>query len=240
MVGGRDYTQSQFNRAAQAQRQPGSAFKPFVYLAALRAGLTPWDTREDKPIIIGDWEPENFTEEFKGKMTLENAFRNSINSIAVGLAEEVGRQQVINTAGEFGLKGFEPLRSLALGAQATSRLQLTASYLPFSNYGKIGEPYGILSVSTADGTPLYDRQVQDNPRIISTQNLSHMNRMMNRTVELGTGRRAFIKGRHMGGKTGTTNDFRDAWFVGYAADIVTGVWVGADDFTPMDLSLIHI
>lgn len=234
MVGGRDYTQSQFNRAAQAQRQPGSAFKPFVYLTALRAGLTPWDSREDKPIKIGDWEPENFTEEFKGKMTLENAFRNSINSIAVGLAEEVGRQQVIDTASEFGLKDLEPLRSLALGAQATSPLQLTASYLPFSNYGKTGDPYGILSVSTADGTPLYDRSVQNNPRILSAQNLSHMNRMMTRAVELGTGRRAVIKGRHIGGKTGTTNDFRDAWFVGYAPDIVTGVWVGADDFTPMD------
>ena len=167
-------------------------------------------------------------------MTLENAFRNSINSIAVGLAEEVGRQQVIDTADEFGLTGLEPLRSLALGAQATSPLQLTASYLPFSNYGKTADPYGILSVSTADGTPLYDRPVKNNPRIISSQNLSHMNRIMTRAVELGTGRRALIQGRHIGGKTGTTNDFRDAWFVGYAPDIVTGVWVGADDFTPMD------
>jgi len=234
MVGGGSYTDSQFNRASQAQRQPGSAFKPFVYLAAFKAGLTPWDSREDKAIEIGDWAPENFTEDFKGKMTLEDAFKQSINSVAIGLGEEIGRPAVIKTASEFGIKNLEPLRSLALGSQITTPLTLTASYLPFSNYGKTAMPYGILSVSTADGTPLYHRPKKKNPRVITSQNLGHMNRLMSRTVTQGTGRRARIDGRQLAGKTGTTNDFRDAWFVGYAPDIVTGVWVGADDFTPMN------
>lgn len=234
MIGGVSYTDSQFNRAAQAERQPGSAFKPFVYLAAFKAGLTPWDRREDKAIEIGDWAPENFTEEFKGDMTLEDAFGKSINTIAISLGEEVGRDSVITTATEFGLEGLTPLRSLSLGAQATSPLKLTASYLPFSNYGKAASPYGILSVSTADGTPLYDRIAPEMPRIISSQNLAHMNRLMTRTVNQGTGRRAAVKGRQVAGKTGTTNEFRDAWFVGYAPDIVTGVWVGDDDYTPME------
>jgi len=234
MVGGTSYTDSQFNRAAQAERQPGSAFKPFVYLAAFKAGLTPWDRREDKAIEIGDWAPENFTEEFKGDMTLEEAFGKSINTIAVSLGEEVSREAVIKTAADFGLEGLTPLRSLSLGAQATTPLKLTASYLPFSNYGKAAAPYGILSVSTANGTPLYDRIAPDMPRIIGSQNLAHMNRLMTRTVSQGTGRRAAVKGRQIAGKTGTTNDFRDAWFVGYAPDIVTGVWVGADDYAPMN------
>jgi penicillin-binding protein 1A len=237
MIGGLSYTDSQFNRAAQAERQPGSAFKPFVYLAAFKAGLTPWDEREDKPIEIGDWAPENFSEEFKGAMTLEDAFGKSINTVAVALGEEVSREAVINTASDFGLEGLTPLRSLSLGAQATTPLKMTASYLPFSNYGLRAAPYGILSVSTADGTPLYDRQgrglIPDMARVIDPQNLAHMNRLMTRTVSQGTGRRAAIKGRQVAGKTGTTNDFRDAWFIGYAPDIVTGVWVGADDYTPM-------
>jgi len=234
MVGGNDYSGSQFNRATQAQRQPGSAFKPFVYLAALKTGLTPWDNREDQAIEIGDWAPENFTEDFKGKMTLEEAFKRSINTVAVGLGEEIGRSNVIETANDFGLKDLKPLRSLALGAQVTTPITLTASYLPFSNYGKMATPYGILSVSTANGTPLYNYPLQTNPRVISSENLGHMNRLMSRAVTQGTGRRAYIEGRQVAGKTGTTNDFRDAWFVGYAPDIVTGVWVGADDFTPMD------
>ena len=234
MIGGHAYSESQFNRATQAQRQPGSAFKPFVYLAAFKEGLTPWDSREDKAIEIGDWAPENFTEEFKGKMSLEEAFKKSINTIAVGLGEDIGRNNVISTAGDFGLTDLKPLRSLALGAQATTPLALTASYLPFSNYGKRAAPYGILSVSTADGTPLYHHRADENPRVISSENLGYMNRLMSRTVAEGTGRRAHIEGRQVAGKTGTTNDFRDAWFVGYAPDIVTGVWVGADDFTPMD------
>jgi len=234
MIGGVSYTNSQFNRAAQAERQPGSAFKPFVYLTAFKAGLTPWDTREDKAIEIGDWAPENFSEEFKGDMTLEDAFGKSINTVAVALGEEVTREAVIDTASNFGFEGLTPLRSLSLGAQATTPLKLTASYLPFSNYGKTAAPYGILSVSTANGTPLYDRMTPEMPRIIGSQNLAHMNRLMTRTVTQGTGRRAFVKGRQVAGKTGTTNDFRDAWFVGYAPDIVTGVWVGADDYVPMD------
>ena len=237
MIGGVSYTESQFNRAAQAERQPGSAFKPFVYLAAFKAGLTPWDMREDKAIEIGDWAPENFTEEFKGDMTLEDAFGKSINTVAVALGEEVGREAVIATAEDFGLGGLTPLRSLSLGAQATTPLKLTASYLPFSNYGLKAEPYGILSVSTADGTPLYDRalrgMIPDKTRVIDPQNLSHMNRLMTRTVTHGTGRRAAISGRQVAGKTGTTNDFRDAWFVGYAPDHVTAVWVGDDDNAPM-------
>jgi len=234
MIGGVSYTDSQFNRAAQAERQPGSAFKPFVYLAAFKSGLTPWDRREDKAIEIGDWAPENFSEEFKGDMTLEDAFGKSINTIAVALGEEVGREAVISTASDFGFDGLTPLRSLSLGAQATTPLKLTANYLPFSNYGKAATPYGILSVSTADGTPLYDRIAPEMPRVIGSQDLAHMNRLMTRTVNQGTGRRAAIKGRQVAGKTGTTNEFRDAWFVGYAPDIVTSVWVGDDDFLPMD------
>ncbi len=234
MIGGNGYSESQFNRAVQAERQPGSAFKPFVYLAAFRAGLTPWDRREDKAIEIGDWAPENFSEEFKGKMTLEDAFGKSINTVAVSLGEEIGRSAIVKTAADFGLKDLKPLRSLSLGAQVTTPLKLTASYLPFSNYGKMATPYGILSVSTANGTPLYDYPVQNNPKVISSENLGYMNRLMRRTVTQGTGRRAQVPGRDIAGKTGTTNDFRDAWFVGYAPDIVTGVWVGADDYTPMD------
>lgn len=233
MVGGASYQDSQFNRAVQAKRQPGSAFKPFVYLAALRAGLSPWDRRADTQITIDDWTPENFGETHKGLMSLQSAFAQSTNTVAVALGEEIGRKAVIQTAAEFGFEDLKPYRSLALGAQLTTPLELTESYLPFANWGYRKESYGILSISTADGTPLYDYKAPDTNPVLSSRELSDMNLMMTRTVERGTGRRAAVKGHHIGGKTGTTNDFRDAWFIGYTPDIVTGIWVGADDNSPM-------
>ncbi|MEP1231333.1 MAG: PBP1A family penicillin-binding protein [Litorimonas sp.] len=233
MIGGTSYQDNQFNRAVQAQRQPGSAFKPFVYLTALRAGISPWDRRQDAQITIGDWTPKNFRKGHKGMMSVQSAFASSNNMVAVALGEEIGRKAVIQTAADFGLTGLKPYRSLALGAQVTSPLALTESYLPFANWGLRKQSYGILSISTADGTPLYDYKAPELQPVLSNRELSDMNLMMTRTVERGTGRRAAVKGHHIGGKTGTTNDFRDAWFIGYASDIVTGVWVGSDDNSPM-------
>jgi len=233
LVGGLDYGQSQFNRATQAVRQPGSAFKPFVYLTALRAGKSPWDTAVDAPITIEDWTPENFTEEHLGLVTLHEALAKSLNTVAVSLAEEVGRESVIATAEQFGMQGLKPYRSLALGAQGQTPLTVAESYLPFANWGTQRQAYGILSISTADGTPLYDRTPPKGAIVLGAQELADMNYMMTEAVEQGTGRRARIEGHMIAGKTGTTNDFRDAWFVGYAPDRVTAVWVGDDGNAPM-------
>ncbi len=233
MVGGADYGQSQFNRATQAVRQPGSAFKPFVYLAALRSGKTPWDTAFDAPIDIDGWSPENFTEEHLGTVTLTTALAKSLNTVAVELGEDIGRDSVIGTAEQFGLTGLKPYRSLALGAQGQTPLAMTESYLPFANWGTLREAHGILSISTADGTPLYDRIAPRGALVLGAQEIGDMNYMMVDTVERGTGRRARIQNHVIAGKTGTTNDFRDAWFIGYAPDRVTSVWVGNDDNSPM-------
>ena len=233
MVGGLDYGQSQFNRATQAVRQPGSAFKPFVYLAGLRAGKTPWDTAIDAPVTIDDWTPENFTEKHLGQITLHRALARSINTVAVSLGEEVGRDGVIATAQQMGLKDLKPYRSLALGAQGQTPLTVAESYLPFANWGTRKPAYGILSISTADGTPLYDRIAPNAAVVLNPQELADMNYMLLEAVERGTGRNAKVEGHMIAGKTGTTNDFRDAWFVGYAPDRVTAVWVGDDDNASM-------
>jgi len=237
MIGGASYSDSQFNRATQAERQPGSAFKPFVYLSALEQGLTPWDKREDSSITLTDrqdsWTPQNFNKKFSGPVSIENALAKSINTVAVKLGEEVGRDTVIKTSERFGFAGLSPIRSLALGSHVTTPLKLTHAYLSFSARGQTVDPSGILSISTANGTPLYDMPESERSTLIHTKTLAEMNRMMTRTVEIGTGRRARIEGRDIGGKTGTTNDFRDAWFVGYSSNIVTGVWVGNDDNTSM-------
>ena len=234
LVGGQDYGESQFNRATQAVRQPGSAFKPFVYLTALRAGKSPWDLIIDAPITIEDWTPENFSTTHRGPITLTQSLASSLNTVAVTLGEEVGRDSVIATAEQLGLKNLKPYRSLALGAQGQTPLALAESYLPFANWGAKRDAYGILSISTADGTPLYDRAAPKGAIVLTAPELADMNYMLSEVVERGTGRRARVDGHMIAGKTGTTNDFRDAWFVGYAPDRVTAVWVGNDENTEMD------
>ena len=233
MIGGADYQNSQFNRAAQAQRQPGSAFKPFVYLAALRAGLSPWSQRNNNPITLGNWSPENFNGKYGGQMTLHQAFARSTNMVAIALSEEIGLEAVIKTAEQFGIHKLKPFPSLSLGAQPMTPLALTESYLPFANWGKKEKAYGILSITTPNGRPLYHHNAPLGEQILSHKELSDMNFMMRETVKNGTARRAAITGHDIGGKTGTTNDFRDAWFIGYRPDIVTGIWVGADDNSAM-------
>lgn len=233
MVGGTSFEETPFNRAVQASRQPGSAFKPFVYLAAFDAGMTPWDMRVDTPLEIGDWAPRNFSQKYLGDMTLETAFALSINTVAVRLSEDIGRERVVETAKKMGLEDLKPYRSLPLGAQNLTALDLTAAYLPFANWGDAAQPYGILSISTSDGTPLYDRKAPERRKVIGSQSLGHMNRLFTHAVNHGTGRRARLAGREVGGKTGTTNDYRDAWFIGFIPDLVTSVWVGDDDNRPM-------
>jgi penicillin-binding protein 1A len=233
LVGGRDYGESQFNRVTQAVRQPGSAFKPFVYLTALRAGKSPWDTTLDAPVTIDGWTPENFTEKHMGTVTLHTALATSLNTVAVSLGEEIGRENVVSTATQMGLTNLKPFRSLALGAQGQTPLAVAESYLPFANWGTQRQSYGILSISTADGTPLYDRAAPKGAIVLTPTELADMNYMMIDAVERGTGRRARVEGHMIAGKTGTTNDFRDAWFVGYAPDHVTAVWVGDDKNTAM-------
>ena len=228
LIGGANYSSSMFNRA-QAKRQPGSAFKPFVYLAALRAGASPWQTRIDGPVKIGDWEPQNFSGRYQGQVTVASAFAGSLNTVAVMLGEEAGRDAVVKTAADFGLTDLKPLRSLALGAQETTPLELTQAYLPFANQGYRETAYGIETIYTPGNRRLYSRRAAPAPRIIEGGDLRDMNSMLQLAVTGGTGGAARIAGRELGGKTGTTNDYRDAWFVGYAADYVTGVWVGDDD-----------
>ncbi len=235
MVGGRDYAASQFNRATQARRQPGSAFKAFVYAAAFEAGLAPWDVRTDAPISLGDWSPANYDQEFAGDMTLRDAFARSINTVAVRVAEEVGRDRVARLARRMGMRSdIEPTRSMALGSHEVTLEELTAAYAPFANGGYAVEPYGILRIRRINGEIVWEREAPEFERVLSDRARRLMNDMLASVVEGGTGRAAHLPDREAGGKTGTTNDFRDAWFIGYVPGFAAGVWIGADDFAPMD------
>jgi penicillin-binding protein 1A len=229
MVGGRDYGESQFNRVTQAQRQPGSAFKPFVYLAALNAGYKPSDLVTDAPISISGWKPKNFSGDYKGPVTVEYAIQESINTVAVRLAQETGPKAVVNTAHRLGITAdLKPELSLALGSNEVTLLELTAAYVPFSNGGFAVLPYAITQIADRDGTVLYERKPGDLGRVISEENVGVMNAMMTNVIKEGTGKVADF-GFPAAGKTGTSSDFRDALFVGYTADLITGVWVGNDD-----------
>ena len=235
-VGGINYLQSQFDRATQARRQAGSAFKPFVYLTAMEAGRTPETPVVDEPIKIGNWEPHNYTGEYLGPITIGKALEQSINTVAARLANEVGTANVAATARRLGITSpiqLDP--SMALGAVEVSPLEMAQAYAPFANGGYLARGYAIERIRTATGRVLYDHSVERPARtpIIGQPALAYMVQMMRRVIAQGTGTRARVKGFDLAGKTGTTSDYRDAWFVGYTGGFVTAVWVGKDDNRPM-------
>jgi penicillin-binding protein 1A len=238
MVGGRDYDVSQFNRATQARRQPGSAFKYFIYLAAMENGLTPWTVREDAPITISipgqpDWSPGNYTGEYHGAVTLTGAFANSFNMVAIRVAHEIGGDRVIEVANRLGVTApLHNYHSLALGAQEITLLEMVGAYGAMAADGNRVEPHGVTRIRRAgSGETMWSWRPQHRGLVIEERPRRYMNEMMRAVVERGTGTRARMPDREIGGKTGTGNDYRDAWFIGFTPGMVAGVWVGNDNFT---------
>lgn len=230
LVGGRNYQESQFNRATAARRQPGSAFKPFVYLAALERGLTPSDVREDAPLNVRGWRPENSSRDFQGPVTLTHALAQSLNTVAVRLALEVGPGAVVAAAHRLGVQSeLQTNASIALGTSEVSPLELVAAYAPFANGGVRVQPHVITRIETAKGKPLYVRRGRSFGRVIEPTHVGMMNAMLQETLLTGTGRRAELRGWQAAGKTGTSQDHKDGWFVGYTSQMVAGVWLGNDD-----------
>jgi len=233
LVGGRDYGESQYNRAVAARRQPGSAFKPFVYLTALEHGLTPDTIREDRPINVRGWTPENYGHEYYGAVPLSKALALSLNTVSVRLTLEVTPQAVVRTAHRLGIASkLEPNASIALGTSEVSPLELVGAYAPFANGGFAVLPHVINRITDARGKVLYAIPQEQLGRVIDPRYVAMMNAMMEQTLTIGTARRAALPGWNAAGKTGTSQDFRDAWFVGYTPSLVTGVWLGNDDGTP--------
>ena len=233
LVGGRNYADSQFNRAVAAKRQPGSAFKPFVYLAALEHGLTPDTVREDKPINVKGWQPENYRHEYFGPVTLSKALALSLNTVSVRLTLEVTPMAVIRTAYRLGITSkLEPNASIALGTSEVSMLELVGAYAPFANGGYAIMPHVIEKITATNGKILYARSFHQLGRIVDAHYVAMMNAMMAETLTIGTAHRAALPGWPAAGKTGTSQDFRDAWFIGFTSHLITGVWLGNDDGTP--------
>jgi penicillin-binding protein 1A len=235
-VGGVSYADSQFDRASMAKRQAGSSWKPFVYLTAMEQGRTPYMQVVDEPITIGNWQPKNYTGKYLGQITLETALAQSINTVAARLANEVGTAQVAATAHRLGIASqIQTDPSMALGAVEVSPLEMATAYDAFANGGYRVQAYGIERIRTTGGRVLYDRAQQPPQRsqVIGSPALQYMNMMMRQVLASGTGTRARIGGYDLAGKTGTTSDYRDAWFVGFTGGFVTAVWTGRDDNTPM-------
>ena len=234
LVGGRNYDESQFNRAIDARRQPGSAFKPFVYLAALEYGHRPTDEVFDGPVTIGNWQPENYEGSYEGAITLAHALARSSNSASVQLTNEVGAAAVARIAHRLGIAGeLQAVPSLALGTSEVTPLDLTTGYAAFANGGEGVIPHFIVRIRTESGKVLYERKGSGLGRVIEPRHEADMVAMMTGTVTQGTGRAASLGARPVAGKTGTSQAYRDAWFVGFTADHVTGVWIGNDAGTPM-------
>jgi len=235
MVGGRDFTESQFNRATQARRQPGSAFKPLVYAAALEAGYSPADLLEDEPLTYTDpatgrvWEPENFDRCFRGPVTLLTSLVHSLNVPTIRLVLELGPQRVIELARKLGIRSpLRPYPALALGAFEVSLLELTSAYGVFAASGWRWEPQFLRYITDKSGK-LLEENVPPQPRqVLSAEAAYILTRMLQQVVRQGTGWRARVLGWPVAAKTGTTDDYTDAWFVGYTGDLAVGVWVGLD------------
>jgi penicillin-binding protein 1A len=232
LVGGRNYAESQFNRAVSARRQPGSAFKPFVYLTALERGLTPADTREDSPINVRGWRPENSNRAYQGTVTLTTALAQSLNTVSVRLALEAGPQKVAATAQRLGIQSkLQTNASIALGTSEVTPLELVTAYAPFANGGIRVQPHVIVRIETPGGKTLYQRKGSSFGRVVDPAHVGMMNTMMQETLLTGTARRAELRGIQAAGKTGTSQEYRDGWFVGYTSQLIAGVWLGNDDAT---------
>jgi penicillin-binding protein 1A len=232
-VGGRNYSESQFDRVTNARRQPGSAFKAFVYLAALEKGLTPDTMREDAPINVKGWQPENYAKDYRGPVTLTEALSQSLNTVAVRLGLEVGPRTVATTAQRLGIRSkLDANASIALGTSAVTPLELVSAYASFANGGVSVEAYVITEVITREGDLLYTRPDATPHQVIDPMILANFNVMMRETVKSGTAKKVDLPGWDAAGKTGTSQDFRDAWFIGYTGALVTGVWLGNDDNSP--------
>ncbi len=233
MVGGHDYADSQFDRASEALRQPGSAFKPFVFQAALESGLSPATIRQDAPVRIGKWKPENYKGKYYGPVTLTTALAKSLNSVSARLVNEIGARAVIETAHRMGIDSkLNRNASIALGTSEVTLIELTTAYTPYANGGYRPPVHFIRRVTTASGKVLYNRPHGGAPQVVRSEIAGMMNMMMAETITHGTARRADF-GWPAAGKTGTSQKSRDAWFVGYTANLTTGVWFGNDDGTPM-------
>ena len=234
MVGGKSYAESQFNRATEARRQPGSAFKPFVYLTAIeQLGYRPDTVLVDQPVTFGTWAPENYDGKFRGPMTLKDALAKSINTIAAQLADQVTPEAVVQTAKRMGINSpLGAVPSIALGTSEVTLLELTGAYAPFSNGGFAVLPFVVQRVRTPEGNVIFERTGSGLGRVASIESVALMNDMMQATVEMGTATRAQLAGWPAGGKTGTSQNFRDAWFIGYTANLTAGVWLGNDSDAP--------
>ena len=235
LVGGVDYDASKFNRATQAKRQPGSSFKAFVFAAALQAGIDPFAVYEDKEVKFGKWEPKNYSPGYYGPVTLSEAFAKSLNTVAAQIGNEIGEEKIINIAKSFGISSdLSPLPSIALGSQEVSLLELTKAYGVFPSQGNRLDPYMIIKVEDSRGQTLYERKLDNAPiPIFSAALAKEMNAMLARVVEAGTGGKAKVPGWRVAGKTGTSQGWRDAWFIGFTSQMIGGVWVGNDDDSPM-------
>ncbi|HET7715769.1 MAG TPA: PBP1A family penicillin-binding protein [Bauldia sp.] len=235
MVGGRDYGESQFNRATDALRQPGSSFKPFVYATAMMNGYTPESVVRDAPICIGNWCPRNYSGGYSGAMSLTTALVKSINTIPVRLAQAIGRDKIVEVARAMGLRTeLRITRSLPLGASEVTVLDMASAYSVFANGGYKATPYAFTQIMSSTGEILYDRRKDAAPaeRVLDDTTVAAMNTILSQVPEWGTGRRAKLEGIRTAGKTGTTSAYRDAWFVGYTGNYTAAVWMGNDGYAP--------
>lgn len=235
LVGGRDYATSEFNRAIQALRQPGSSFKPFIYLTALQAGITPDDAIEDAPVKIGNYAPHNYDGKYRGTITVAQALAQSSNVATLRILDRVGVDPVRRNAQAFGIS--TPLTrdlSLALGTSEVTPLDLTRAYAGIASRGRAVWPFGVTRITAPDGGVLFERKSPGGNRIADPATVETLIGMMRGVVEFGTGKAAKLPNRVVAGKSGTTNDSRDAWFMGFTDELVTGVWMGNDDDTPMN------
>lgn len=233
MVGGTDYNQSQFNRAISAQRQPGSAFKPFVYLTALQNGWKPDDKIEDRPISIKGWKPANDDKKYYGSVTLKYALAKSLNLATINLAQQLSGRDIIRNAHKMGINTpMQNTPSLALGTFEVTVLDLATAYTTIANGGYAVWPHAIEEIYSRDGYQLYQRATTEKTRILDANAVEDITKMLQKVIKSGTGHRANI-GRFAAGKTGTSQDNRDAWFVGFTDTLVAAVWLGNDDNSPM-------